>query len=171
MASNCGQCLGQQAPTSHLSLKSAPVPQRQVQAFLPTRATISHPAATTTAATAALGASPGRHPCAAAAGDSPSIPPLPPVPAKKSEESATDFGLDYLPDCDCKVPLLARIRELTNQLKKRGEEQEMTRIARDAAEEISRKLREQLSEWSQASSYFEEEKGKIQAQLHRVRGV
>ena len=85
-------------------------------------------------------------------------------------ESTTGLGLDYLPDCGCKMPLLTRIRELTNQLKKRSEEQEMTRIARDSAEELSRKLREQLSEWSQASSYFDEEKGKIQAQLHRVRG-
>ena len=93
-----------------------------------------------------------------------------PPPGSQPSESMTE-GLDHLPDCDCKAPLLKRIRQLSNRVRSQYQSQEEMRIKRDCAVNHSQMLKDELMKWSQASSYFEHERIKFDSQLHRVRNV
>ena len=98
-----------------------------------------------------------------AGGDSPGSQPV----NSWTSESLAD-GLEELSECGCKSPLLLRIRGLQNSLRDQIDENNRFRVKCETTEGLCQRLKEQLGGWSQASTFFEEEKAKLSSLIRRV---
>merc|ERR1719414_1093532 len=84
---------------------------------------------------------------------------------KEAATSESCTGLEALADCCCKTPQLQRIRHLQDRVRHHIAAEKQYCSERDAANRLCQSLKEKLDEWSQAASYFEEERIKLNGQI------
>ena len=156
-SNNCGECLGQPG-SQRCSTAMAPLPRT----ILAERVSVAGDEHNADFPPAMMTRSPFGDRLSGESGDTLGLPTM-----AFPSESMLGY-LDRLKECGCITPLLQRIRGLQQSLRERLEAEEKLQARSDAQDDHCQRLKDRLAEWSQATSFFEEQKCKLGAQLHRV---